>query len=300
MTFDQMHYFCAAAELGSFSKAALSVHISQPSLCISIRKLEEELGVKLFLTNKKGAVLTDAGRIFFQDIQTILTQTDLAVTHMRQFSQRDRAEVRIAYTHSLADAYIPRLLREFLLNEGKGCSIYSDEMPSAQIAQGLREGHFDIGLGSQIPSDPEIEQIPILYQRFCLLVPENEKEINRFENQEEFGAAPLICYRKDYPIYRQLTGLFDTLNIKPNIIYFGYSEGAIARLVEQEIGIGIIAEIEGLERYKVKIAYPGWLTGGRNLYLMRRRFRVLSAAAGMLEERILKSADAEKNKHNSL
>lgn len=40
MTFEQLRYFCAAAQLGSFSKAAESIPISQPSLCVAIRKLE--------------------------------------------------------------------------------------------------------------------------------------------------------------------------------------------------------------------------------------------------------------------
>lgn len=83
---------------------------------------------------------------------------------MRQFSQKDRAEIRLAYTASMADAYIPRLLKAFLANEGQDCCIYSDEMPSDQIAQGLREGRFDLEIGSQIPPDPELEQIPLQYQ----------------------------------------------------------------------------------------------------------------------------------------
>ena len=285
MTFDQIHYFCAAAQLGSFSKAAEAVHISQPSLCIAIRKLENEFGVKLFQTNRKGAVLTEAGRIFLQDAQNILAQTDLAVTHMHQFAQRDRAEIRIAYTYSLADAYVPRLLKGFLENEGKGCVIYSDEMPSDQIAQGLRDGRFDFGLGSQIPPDPELEQIPIAYQKLCLLIPKDDS--CDYENLEAFIKAPLICYRKDYPMYRTLSSLFHKLEIAPHIIHYGYSEGAIARLVEQGLGIGIVAEIEGLEKYNVKIIRPKWLTGGRYIYLMRHRTRMITQAAQQLMERIL-------------
>lgn len=91
--------------------------------------------MKLFQTNRKGAVLTEAGGTFLQDAQGILAQTDLIMTHMQQFAQRDRAEIRIAYTYSLTNAYVPRLLKGFLGNEGKGCVIYSDEMPSDQIAQ---------------------------------------------------------------------------------------------------------------------------------------------------------------------
>lgn len=287
MTLDQIHYFCTAAQLGSFSKAAEAVHISQPSLCIAVRKLENEFGVQLFATNRKGAVLTEAGRIFLQDAQNILAQTDLAVTHMQQFSQRDRAEIRIAYTASLADAYVPRLLKDFLDNEGKGCVIYSDEMPSDLIAQGLRDGRFDFGLGSQIPPDPELEQIPIVWQNLCLLVPQEDQRT--YADLSEFVRQPLICYRKDYPMYRLLSGLFDRLKIAPHVIHYGYSEGAIARLVEQELGIGIVAEIDGLEKYDVRILHPDWLAGGRYIYLIRHRTRMISHAAQQLQSRIQKS-----------
>ena len=254
MTFEQLRYFCAAAQLGSFSKAAESIPISQPSLCVAIRKLEREYGVRLFQPNRKGAVLTEAGRIFWQDAQNILAQADLTATHMRQFAQRDHAEIRIAYTYSLADAYIPRLLKQFQEQEGKGCVIYSDEMPSDQIAQGL-------------------------------LVPASDPDL--YEDRETFAAAPLICYRRDYPMYRTLSGLFASWGIAPQITHYSYSEGAIARLVEQGLGVGIVAEIEGLEAYRVRILHPAWLTGGRSIYLMRHRTRMVTQAAKRLQELIL-------------
>lgn len=225
MTFEQLRYFCAAAQLGSFSKAAESIPISQPSLCVAIRKLEREYGVKLFQPNRKGAVLTEAGRIFWQDAQNLLAQADLTKAHMRQFAQRDWAEIRIAYTYSMADAYIPRLLKQFQEQEGKGCIIYSDEMPSDQIAQGLREGRFDFGLGSQIPPDPEIEQIPIAYQKLCLLTPADD--FCTYQDRADFAAAPLICYRQDYPMYRTLSGLFTSWGITPQITHYSYSEGRL-------------------------------------------------------------------------
>ena len=101
------------------------------------------------------------------------------------------------------------------------------------------------------------------------------------------AAAPLICYRKDYPMYRLLTELFQERRIQPRILHYGYSEGAIARLVEQGMGIGAVAEIEGLEKYRVRVLHPAWLTGGRYIYLMRHRTRMVTQAARRLQERIL-------------
>lgn len=294
MTLDQLQYFCAAAQLGSFSKAAEAVHISQPSLCIAIRKLEKEFGIALFYTGRKGAVMTEAGRVFLQDAQNILAQADLAVTHMQQFAQRSRAEIRIAYTASLADAYIPRLLKGFLAEEGQECCIYSDEMPSDQIAQGLREGRFDLGLGSQIPPDPELEQIPLFYQKLCMLLPLQETAPERFQDVHFLEKTPMICYRKDYPMYRQLSQLFGQLGVEPNIIHYAYSEGSIAHLVEQGMGIAIVAQIEGLDSYRVRQYCPTWLTGGRYIYLMRHRTRMVTHAAQCLQDRILSEREKER------
>lgn len=285
MTLDQIRYFCTIAQLGSFSRAAEVLHIAQPSLSISMRRLEQEYDVRLFEPNRKGAVLTDAGRLFLQDAQQILLQADAAATHLRQVAQRSRAEIRLAYTSSLADAFIPEVLGEFARAEGRDCCIYSDEMPSDQIAQGVREGRFDFGLGSQLPADPEVEQVPIEYQKLCLLVPPQDG--GDYEELSEFAAAPLICYRRDYPMYRLLSELFDRLALSPHIIHYAYGEAAIARLVAQGVGIGVVARIRGLEGYPVRILQPAWLTGGRTIFLIRHRTRPMTLAASQLQQRIL-------------
>lgn len=108
-----------------------------------------------------------------------------------------------------------------------------------------------------------------------------------YEDLTSFSEAPLICYRKDYPMYRTLSSLFDQLEITPHIIHYGYSEGAIARLVEQGLGISVVAEIEGLEKYTVRVTHPQWLTGGRYVYLIRHRTRMVTQAARQLMEQII-------------
>lgn len=288
MTLDQLRYFSAAAQLGSFSKAAESEHISQPSLCVAIKKLEKELDVSLFQTNRRGAILTEAGRVFLQDTRNIFRQVDIAETHMAQFSKKDRAEIRLAYTAAVADVYIPRLLKEFLAEEGRDCSIYSDEVPTAQIAQGLRNRQFDLGIGSQMPLDPELEQIPIGYQRLCLLVPEEAGNIAAYSEVQALDGAPLICYRQDYPMFRLLSQLFEQWKVKPHMIHYAYSEVSIAKLVELNLGIGIVAETEGLDRYHVQVLHPDWLVGGRYIYLLRHRTNITTYAAQQLQERILR------------
>src|SRR3954447_10680065 len=63
MTLQQLTYFLAAAEHGSFSAAADALHMAQPSLSEQIRRLEAELGVPLFARAGRGLTLTEAGRL---------------------------------------------------------------------------------------------------------------------------------------------------------------------------------------------------------------------------------------------
>src|ERR687897_2157402 len=69
MTLQQLSYFLAAAEHGSFSAAAESLHMAQPSLSEQIRRLEAELGVPLFARSGRGLRLTEAGRLFLPNAE---------------------------------------------------------------------------------------------------------------------------------------------------------------------------------------------------------------------------------------
>lgn len=62
MDIKQLYYFTAVAQAGSYSKAAESLAVSQPTLSVTVKKLEEELGVQLFYAFNREQHLTDEGR----------------------------------------------------------------------------------------------------------------------------------------------------------------------------------------------------------------------------------------------
>ncbi len=277
-----MRYFQAAAQSGSYSKAAEFVHITQPSLTIAIRKLEAELGVSLFVPKMRRAVLTEAGRVFLQDVESVFSRVEMTESHMAQFSERDRAELRLAYTAAVADGLIPKILKQFLGEEYRHCCINTDEMPTDRIAAGIREGRFELGIGSELPADPELEMTPFRYERFCLLLSEGATE--SFDSPETLQNTEMVGYRKDYPMYRNLDQLFRRLNVAPHITQYTYSERAIALFVENGFGVGIVPETEGLSECHVQIRHPQWLDGeGRWLYFFKHRTRPLPQLAAGLE-----------------
>ena len=275
MTLDQLKYFQTAAETLHIGKAAKIISISQPSLSISLRKLESELGVPLFQPSGRGIALTSYGKEFLPYARSILQQAEAAKNHMKQKADRLNQEIRIAYTSSVSYRFIPRLLRDFTAECKKEYLIYSDERPSQEIADGLKAGHFDLGICSKIESDPDIRQISILYQPLVLILPKTGKyrDISS-ESPQSICSAPFVSYRSDYPMYRQISALFARYDLSPQITHFAYSEDAIEQLVAQNLGISIVAETESLELYdNIQVLRPSWLNDGRYLYLTYHTLR---------------------------
>src|SRR4051812_21594584 len=78
MTLQQLQYFLAAVEHGSFSAAADELHLAQPSLSEQIRRLEAELGVALFHRVRRGLALTEAGRVLRPHAERTLAEAEAA------------------------------------------------------------------------------------------------------------------------------------------------------------------------------------------------------------------------------
>ena len=73
MELRQLHYFVAIAEEGQFTRAAARVSVAQPAVSAQIRRLERELGERLFVRDPQGARLTDAGAAFLPHARAALT-----------------------------------------------------------------------------------------------------------------------------------------------------------------------------------------------------------------------------------
>lgn len=200
-------------------------------------------------------------------------------------------EIHFAYTASIAYLCIPRLFRDFMAATMGKYLIYSDEMPSDKIAEGIKEGRFDLGICSRIEPDPDIVQIPIIYQPFVLILPSSAPYAGLdFATPEDIQEIPFVSYLTDYPMYRQVSGLFQKYGLTPQITHFAYSEDSIAQLVSQELGISIVAETESLASYEnIRILRPSWLTDGRYLYLTYHRLRHQGDGARAMTEFIKNS-----------
>jgi DNA-binding transcriptional LysR family regulator len=109
----QLKYFVTIAESLSFTRAADLVHVSQPALSYQMKRLEEELGIRLFDRHGRSISLTSDGLVFLPLAQGVLSRASEAVRVVRDYSGVEIGEVIMGVAPSVSTYLMPELLASF-------------------------------------------------------------------------------------------------------------------------------------------------------------------------------------------
>ncbi|HXE95814.1 MAG TPA: selenium metabolism-associated LysR family transcriptional regulator [Dongiaceae bacterium] len=119
MTLKQLEVFVAIAETGSFSKGAEKTEITQSTASQHILGLEKELGVRLFDRGREGALLTEAGKLFFSRAGKIISDCAGSRTVIRRFLGMEDVTLRVGASDVSGALMIPAVLKTFQNNHPK-------------------------------------------------------------------------------------------------------------------------------------------------------------------------------------
>jgi DNA-binding transcriptional LysR family regulator len=144
MELRQLQYFLTLADELHFTRAAQRIPISQPQLSSQIKRLETELGVPLFNRSKRHVELTEAGRIFADEVQGILAQLNEAARMAASVSRGEAGILRIGYIEPVALAILPAHFLAFTAAV-PSATIQPQELPTGHVVHGLEDGLLDIG-----------------------------------------------------------------------------------------------------------------------------------------------------------
>ena len=110
MELRQLRYFCKVAEHRSFTAAAGALNVSQPTLGVQIKNLEQELGLQLFRRHSRGVELTEAGSIYFSHIQNVLRRIKIAEQSIDHLRTAPSQTLRIGVIPSIGIALMSTVL----------------------------------------------------------------------------------------------------------------------------------------------------------------------------------------------
>lgn len=146
VTLRQLRYFQALIEHGSFSRAAESVHVSQPALSLQIRELEASLGGPLVERESRGILLTPLGREAHEQTLRILDETLLLETMGQRF-EAGPLRVAVGVVSTLAPYLLPGMLGH-LPDASPRIEIDILEAPGQDLVSGLLAGRLDAAIVS--------------------------------------------------------------------------------------------------------------------------------------------------------
>ena len=138
----QLRYVVAIANSGTFREAAEKMYVSQPSLSISVRDLEKELGFKIFRRTSSGTFLTRRGMEFYEKAQELVKGFDV---FQNQYANPEEEKKEFSISSQHYD-FLPPLITQFsvLYPENKDFRIF--ESTTVQILDEVAQGHSELGI----------------------------------------------------------------------------------------------------------------------------------------------------------
>lgn len=142
MNIQQLRYVVAIANSGTFREAAEKMYVSQPSLSISVRDLEKELGFKIFRRTSSGTFLTRRGMEFYEKAQELVKGFDV---FQNQYANPEEEKKEFSISSQHYD-FLPPLITQFsvLYPDNKNFRIF--ESTTVQILDEVAQGHSELGI----------------------------------------------------------------------------------------------------------------------------------------------------------
>lgn len=218
MELRHVRYFIAVAEYLNFSRAAQELHIAQPPLSRQIRQLEEDLGVTLFLRNKRRVELTKAGRIFLDEARKLVEQAGYATAAARHAQKGESGIVRIGIASGLGGV-VGRIVAEHC-RRMPAVDIDCKDIFSTPQNEALCKREIDVGF-LRPPIDHLNLDSELLYdEQFLVVLPRTHRLANRKSLRlKEVADETLIIFDRNFSsgLYDKILGLFRRQGLTPHL-----------------------------------------------------------------------------------
>ena len=174
MELRQVRYFVAVAETLSFRQASNHLHVSQPSLSVQIKQLEDELGVSLLWRSKRHVEVTQAGEIFLSAAREILLKVKQASAAALHAESGEAGTIRLGFIPTASFHILPLLLNK-IRSTLPLVNVELKEGPETVQISGIQSGIFDISIGHLGHNYGQIESILLVREPIVVALPKGHK-----------------------------------------------------------------------------------------------------------------------------
>ena len=246
MDLRQLRHFVTLARTLNYRQAAEQLHMSQPPLSQSIRRLEDSLGVQLFQRDRRGTALTEAG-------QAALESAELALHHARQMQEVSRAtaggergRLHIGFIGSATFSLIPRLVQAFR-SEYPLIDLVLTESTTREICAQVASGDFDAGLlRYPVTQATDLSITPVEKDELVAVLPEGNPLLQRPALRlRDLADQPFINYRpSEVPGLHALVVLAcQNAGFMPQVKQHAVQAQTLVSLVGAGLGVALVPAV---------------------------------------------------------
>ena len=242
MELQQLRYFCAIADTGSFSRAALQTHVSQPSLSQQIRKLEDELGARLFDRLGRAVRLTELGQAFLPGARAVLRDLEAARSEVFERKAGTAGSVCVGVIPTIAPYFLPPVLATFSLKYPQVRLTVVEEI-TPLLLERLRAGTLDaaiVALPLQARSH-EFDAVPLLEEKLYAVLPQKHAlRKRRAVSLGELQDDSFLLLRDGHCFRETAVSACKRARLDPKIVFESGQFSSILSMVSAGLGVSIV------------------------------------------------------------
>ena len=294
MELNELQVLQAVAAERSFSRAATRLHRTQPAVSQAIRRLEDELGERLFDRSSKGGRLTEAGTILLDYAERLTRLKDEAEGAVRELQELRRGRVVIGVNEAAVHVLLPIVVQ--FREAYPHAQVEMRRVQSRQIPGEVLNRSLDFGLVTFPPGERGLLSVPLGVDELVMLThPTHPLARRRQVTMEEFGRQTVIAHNDPSPRRERVLRLFEQKHAPINIQMSLPSLDGIKRAVEMNLGVALLPRrcaLSEIARKQLAAVRVPQLRVPRSLRLLYRQTGESSHAANAF----LKAAQAHAAK----
>jgi LysR family hydrogen peroxide-inducible transcriptional activator len=250
MTLTELRYIVTLAREKHFGRAAERCHVSQPTLSVAVKKLEEELGIPLFERSKSSIRVTETGLRIIEQSQRVLDQVGVIRDMAQDGKNQLNSPLRVGAIYTIGPYLFPHLLPQ-LRRAAPEMPLYIEENYTGNLRQKLRQSELDAIIIALPFEEPEVVTLPLYDEPFVILLPgghplakEESLTADQLANEQLLLLGPGHCFRDQ--VLESCPPLVEAVTERnagargPSLVTEGSSLETIRHMVATGLGVTVL------------------------------------------------------------
>ena len=239
MSIRHFRIFIAVAEEENITKAAKKLYLTQPTVSVAIKEIEEHYGAKFFERINQRLHITEEGKRFLDYAKHFIAMYDEMEIAFKNTDFTGR--LRVGASVNIGTYYIPRLIREFR-DRYPGINVQVKINTTAVVEKELLDGKLDLALvGGTIQSEHIVAE-PLFYEKYAAICAPEHPMAGKTVPLEEFMKEPLLSREKSSGAYEVFQSAVNQTGLTVTPVWESTSQTTLMEAVHYGLGVTIVPE----------------------------------------------------------